>query len=133
MATDFGTDIDLWPDINPAGTLLTGANGNTLVLAQALLRRLTTPRGGLFYDAGYGTDIRAFLGESMTASSTASIQQAIEREVTQDERVLNATASVVFVGATGVLVGHLTVQTSDGPFTLVISVTALSVTLLKAG
>jgi len=129
VAADFGTDLSLFPDLDVAGGLV---SGNTC-LAQALLRRLITPRGGLFYDPGYGTDIRGFIGDSLGPNSTGAIQQSIEREVLQDERVLGASASVAFVAATGVLIGHLNIQTSDGPFQLVISVTALSVTLLKAG
>ena len=129
MATDFGQDVSLFPDLDGSGALVYGFT----CLAQALLRRLTTPRGGLFYDPGYGTDIRGFLGESLGSNATGAIQQAIESEVTQDERVLNATATVTFIPAANTLIAHLTVQTGDGPFSLVIAITSLTVTLLKAG
>jgi hypothetical protein len=130
VATDFGTDLSCWPDLDGSGALVSGY----IQLGQALCRRLTCPRGGLLYDPGYGTDIRGYLGETLAATTTSSlIQSAIEREVTQDERVFAAQAQVTIVPAANMLVAHLTVQTADGPFNYVLAVTALSVTLLKAG
>jgi phage baseplate assembly protein W len=129
MATDFGQDLSLWPDIDNMGALVNGTTG----LAQALCRRLTTPRGGLSYDPGYGTDMRAFLNEAFSGTSAGAAQQAIEAEVIQDERVLDAVASVTFIAASSLLIAHLTVRTSDGPFLMVLAITALTVAILKAG
>jgi phage baseplate assembly protein W len=129
MATDFGTDLSLWPDIDPSGATVSGFT----CLAQALLRRLTTPRGGLFYDPGYGTDIRGYLGESMTNASAGSIQNAIEREITQDERITSAVVTATINLLASIIVVHITLQTALGPFTLVLAVSSVTVTLLKAG
>lgn len=122
-----GTDLSLWPDLDPSGALVSGAR----CLAQALLRRLTTPRGGLFYDPGYGTDIRDLIGESLATDGADSLAQAIEQEVSQDERVLLATATMTFDQRTNIVAGTLSIQTSSGPFTLVLSVSAVTVSLLQ--
>lgn len=125
-----GVDLSLWPDVDAASAMVSG----TTALGQALLRRLTTPRGGLFYDPGYGTDIRSFLNDSMSTDGTSAVEQAIEREVLQDERVIDASAAVTFDFASGTLIASLSVQASDAStFSLVLAVTAITVTLLKAG
>ena len=68
--------VDLaWPgnDIDAGGAYVSGV----AALTQALLRRLTTPRGGLFYDPNYGTDIRAWVGETTTPDRVSTLQQQI--------------------------------------------------------
>jgi hypothetical protein len=78
-----GVDVSCYPDLDPLGTLV---SGNT-ALAQAIARRLTTPRGGLFYDTNYGTDLRLYLNEGMTNEAQSRIKAAIESECAKDERV----------------------------------------------
>jgi hypothetical protein len=131
MATqvDPGTDLSLWPDVDPGGTFISGS----LALAQALVRRLTTPRGGLFYDSSYGTDIRQFLSEMIDSSRLGIFQQRIEQEVLQDERVLAASALLTFNDATNTMSCSLTVQTANGPFVLTLAVSSVTVTLLQIG
>ena len=45
--------------------------GGLLNLGQALAHRLETPRGGLFYDGDYGTDLRAYCNDTMTQASAS--------------------------------------------------------------
>lgn len=122
-----GVDISCYPDLDPSGSLV---SGNTCLI-QALLRRLITPRGGLFYDPDYGTDVRELVGESIATGGIVSISQAIEQEVLKDERVLLATATMSFNTQTNIVSGTLVITSSTGPFTLVISVDSLSVSLLQ--
>lgn len=126
MATDFGTDISCYPDLDPLGTLV---SGNT-ALAQAIARRLTTPRGGLFYDTNYGTDLRLYLNEGMTNETQSRIKAAIESECRKDERVSSASAEVTFNFATQTLSVSISLVTASGPFTLTLDVTQLTVSLL---
>lgn len=124
-----GADLSLFPDLDPAGALVSG----TTCLMQALMRRFTTPRGGLFYDPGYGTDLRSLLGEALTSGDGSSVGTDIEQEALQEERVLLAQATVTVNLATSKLAVKLDIQSSSGPFTMVLAVSAVTVTLLKAG
>ena len=67
MTVDLGTDISTPAalDIDPSFATVSGAT----CLAQALARRLVTPRGTLLDDAGYGTDLRSYLNDSRTATT----------------------------------------------------------------
>jgi len=129
MAIDLGTDISCFPDLSPLGTLVTGNTG----VAQALARRLTTPRGGLFYDTNYGTDLRLYLNEGMTQEAQSRIKAAVESECRKDERVSSCTADVTFNLAAQTLAVSIAFSTGAGPFSLTLSVTALTVSLLKVG
>lgn len=126
MATDYGTDISFYPDLDPSGALVSG----NVALSQAIARRLTTPRGGLFYDSNYGTDVRAFVNEVVNVESLARMRSAIERECLQDERCQSCTATLVFNAQGQALTIHVAGETADGPFRFVLAVTALTVDLL---
>jgi phage baseplate assembly protein W len=125
MAT-LGTDISCYPDLDAAETLVSGRTG----LAQAIARRLTTPRGGLFYDGHYGTDLRSFLSEGFGPDTQARVAAAIEAECRKDERVAGVSADVTFNPAAQSMKISVSLNDGDGPFTLTLSVTALTVELL---
>lgn len=124
---DFGTDISALDDLDPGFALVSGE----AMLARAIARRLTTPRGGLFYDPDYGYDVRGLLLDSLTPAKLASASAAIGSEVEKDPRV--AAASVTFTEDTSAarLTISVEVETDAGPFDLVLSVDALSVELLS--
>jgi len=123
---DLGTDISCWPDLDPNGVLVSGRTA----LAQALARRLTTPRGGLFYDTNYGTDLRLYLNEGMTRDAQSRVKAAVEAECRKDERVSSCAADVVFNAAAQSLRISIAVNPGDGPFSLVLDVTKLTLALL---
>lgn len=125
MAT-LGSDISCYPDLDAAETIVSGRTA----LAQAIARRLTTPRGALFYDGHYGTDLRLFLSEGFAQDTPARSAAAIEAECRKDERVSGAAAAVTFNAAAQSLKLSISLDTGDGPFTLTLSVTALTVALL---
>ena len=101
------------------------------VLAEAIARRLSTPRGGLFYDPTYGLDVRAWLNESLTPQRLFALRHAVEAEVEKDERVLSCSADLTFIAATKSLRLTLSIQTQDGPFALVLGVISLTVSILS--
>lgn len=131
---DLGSDISCVTDIDP---MLTSVDGRE-ALGQAIARRLGTPRGGLFYDANYGTDLRSFLNAHVTAERVA---QAVEAEALKDERVRSASARITFVdagspGATAETLGsmeiELTLVDAAGPFVLTLLVGSVTVALLRS-
>jgi len=94
MAIDFenplGVDFACVDDLDANLSLVEGRTA----LAQSTARRIITPRGGLYYDPNYGTDIRGRLHRPFPAALTARL---VEQEALKDERVENAGASVEFV------------------------------------
>jgi hypothetical protein len=124
---DFGTDFDFLSDLNPNLTMVSGL----AVLGQDILHRLETPRGGLFYDPDYGTDVRAYLNGKMTPQVLSRMQSEVQAELGKDERFLSTSAKFQFVPQTNTLTLNLAVVTAQGPFTLVIEITNVTITLLS--
>jgi phage baseplate assembly protein W len=126
--TDFGVDLSCVSDIEPSFDLVRGRTA----LAQALARRLGTPRGGLFYDPTYGYDLRAHLNAAIGPLDTFAIGAAVETECERDERVQRTTATVSFNAQTERLRVALVVEDADGPFPLVLEVSAVTVEILSS-
>jgi phage baseplate assembly protein W len=126
MATDYGRDLWCVEDLNPAMVEVTG----NLNLAQACARRLITPRGTLIDDPNYGTDVRDWINDDVTQQQIATLQSAIVRELLKDERVLDVQVTVRFLTA-GTLDIVIVLTGGNGPFQLVLSVDAVTVTLLQ--
>jgi phage baseplate assembly protein W len=124
---DFGTDFDFLSDLNPNLSMVSGL----AVLGQDILHRLETPRGGLFYDPDYGTDVRSYLNGKITGQVLSRMQAEVEAELGKDERFLTTSAKFQFVPQTNTLTLNLAVVTAQGPFALVIEITNLTITLLS--
>ena len=120
--TDYGSDISCVSDLDPNLTVVSGPLG----VIQAVVRRLQTPRGFLWYDKNYGTDLRAFLNGK---PSKFRIAQAIESEALKEERVQRADATVTIT--TDAITVELALTLAEGTFDLTISVTALTVELIS--
>jgi phage baseplate assembly protein W len=86
-----GSDFSGVNDLDFALTFLEGEEQERLAFIQAIQRRLSTPRGALFYDPSYGLDIRTFLSDNL---STKVMQGIIAAEIRKDERVANSEVSV---------------------------------------
>lgn len=119
--TDFGSDISCTDDLSSNLEVVTG----TAVILEALVRRLRTPRGGLFYDLEYGTDVRQYVNSSTPLFRVA---QAVEAECLKDERVEAATATVT--RESDRLMIEVAIDTADEPFVLTIGVDALTSDLI---
>lgn len=128
MADVIGTDLDGIEDLSPAMREVSGREA----LAQAIARRLRTPRGGLFYDERYGFDLRQFINE--VAPSTGYIAAGVQAQAEQDERVLRARAQVYQLGEMQErLRVDLTITDRRGiDFRLSLAVTDLTVEILRA-
>lgn len=120
MTTNYGDDFHAVDDIDPTLSRSTGR----VALAEAVARRLLT--SWLWYEQTYGYDLRRLLNAPVRA---AIVQQRIVAQLKQDERVLDARATVTVVGAS-VRIDILALA-ARGPFRLVLSVTELKVELLE--
>lgn len=130
MAVDLGVDLGGFPDLDPLGNPVSGL----VSLAQRIARRLSNPRGAWFWAPNECTDIRAYLNESWTADRSAAAKADIEREVMREEEVQSAGANVQFNAPAMTLTIHV-VGTSNtlGPFNFILTVTSVTVALLKTG
>jgi hypothetical protein len=132
--TSLGTDIatpvseEGILDLDPAFGLVTGR----LQLAQAIGRRITRRRGELGWigdDPDDGMDVRDYLGSDADATSAFRIEAQVQAEVMRDERVLAAEVKAAI--ADGILTLSLRLADADGPFRLVLAVSAVTIDLLK--
>lgn len=88
-------------------------------IGEALLRRLTTPRGALQDDPDYGLDIRGMLNRGTTVSDLSALQGRIRMEVTKDDRVSGAAVTVVMPAYDELRIAvRVTPENSDQSFTL---------------
>lgn len=126
MAGDLGYDLSCVSDIDPTGRSVSARR----TLAEAIVRRLTTPRGRLIDDANYGFDLTQFLNDDVSPVDLAELKAAAESECLKDERVIAADVSLQLTG--NVLVVTILVQDANGPFPLVAAVSAITATLLSA-
>lgn len=126
-AVDYGTDIELLDDIGLRWNLVSGQTN----LAMAIVRRLSTTRGALYYDLSYGFNLLGALNRTYTTSELAALRSQIVAEVEKDPRVDRCVASVLVGQST--LTVELSIESADGPFDLVLGVNALSVEVLNAG
>lgn len=128
--TDFGTDVSC------TNSLLTGrlVSGQRLV-AEALYRRYITPRGTLRGgedEANYGLDLTELVGSVATVSDAAALEGRIRAEGLKDERVetIDVTVTAASSGASVSFNVLIEATTADGPFTLQIAASAVTVDLL---
>lgn len=123
---ELGTDVSTFPDLDPTFAPLIGPR----VVAEALARRLTTPRGSLLGQPDYGIDVRDALNEGVSRASLFALKASIEAEAEADPRVAEVDVSLTFDPAAGSLRIVVAGTTAAGPFELVMAVTALTVEIL---
>lgn len=125
VTTDFGTAWSCVTDLTMPAVLVSGNQ----VVAEAIARRWQTPRGGLVDDPSYGYDLTDFLNDDLGPNDLARIGAQAAAEALKDQRVRGAVVVVQLVA--GVLIVNATITTANGPFSLVASVSDVSVQLLK--
>ena len=100
-------------------------------LAEALIRRWTTDRGGLIGDPNYGENLTDNINDDIGPGDIGKIQAKAQAEALQDERVLSITSVAEFDAETGELTIEFTVVDAKGPFSLTVSVDEVTVSLLE--
>lgn len=131
MATDYGYDVSCMTGLR-TGRMVSGVR----LVAEAVYRRLTTPRGTLLGgedEANYGLDLAGMLGSAVTPGAIAALPGRIENELLKDERIESVTVEVTSTQAGPAVSWSVTASavTGLGPFTLVLGVEGVSARLLK--
>lgn len=122
---DLGTDVSCVFDATPNMAMVSGRR----CLAEAVARRLITPRGRLIGSPNYGFDLTQYLNDDLTAGDLIRIAAGATSEVKNDERVLAAMVSIAL--AFGVMTVKVLLEDASGPFTLVLSISDVTVEILK--
>ena len=128
MAVDFGTCWSCITDVTTPATMASGFR----VIGEAIARRWQTPRGGLIDDPNYGFDLTDFIGDDLGKGDLARIAHGASAEAEKDERVLSCAVTLTMTGGGQLMTVVGSVETGQGPFQLVVAVSAVSVTLLQA-
>ncbi len=133
----YGTDLSCVTDIDfVAGDFVTLDAFLPLAVMQATARRLSTQRGTLLDDLEYGFDIRGLLNRGIPVSDIPLFASQIRSEVLKDDRLDDATVTVVQGPANTLSVKILaTLVNSRNSFTFTLAVVdgdTLSAALLSS-
>jgi len=123
--SNLGQDLSCIDDLLPSGLVVSGGR----LIAEAAIRRLTTPRGALLEDPDYGLDIHDWINDGMTPLEFAARRADVEAELLKDARIAGADVSLQLVQ--GVAILAIALDTVVGNVSLVASVSAINVQLLS--
>jgi hypothetical protein len=135
--------IDFWigfapgPNKNAGNTILDAdpsmrtTTGRQLLI-QSLLCRQTTPRGSVIDCPNDCINIIDYVSAGMTPAAITQLYGTIQTELLKDQRVTSAIVTGSYSFQTSGLTINEAIQSSYGPFTLVLAVSSVTVTLLNA-
>lgn len=123
VRTSAGLDLDTKMRLEP--------DTETLLL-NAIIRRLSTPRGSIPEYPSYGYDLRSLLGKTLTNAQLLQEQAAIAAQLEQDERIRRARCSLSLSSTTGTLTATIVAVLETGEtFTRVLSVSAVTISIIE--
>lgn len=125
IAPNFGQTWSCVSDITMPAIMVSGNR----VVAEDIARRLQTALGQLIDDPTYGFDLTEELNDDIDTASIARIAGMVNAECLKVEAVAAASSTVVMSGT--VMVVTILVTTASGPFTMVLSVSGVTVSLLQ--
>lgn len=130
MATTFGKDVSCTDEMR-SGRFASGLR----LVAEACYRRLITPRGDLRggdNEDNYGIDLTSLVGASNPKQVAAALPGRIQNELTKDERVVDVEVDIVqtVAGPSTSFVITILVETTEGPFSLTLAASDVTVSLL---
>jgi len=125
MSSDFGSGWSCVTGLTFPSRMVTGNR----IVGEAVARRWLIDRGTLIDDPNYGYNLLQFVNGELDTRALNDIAQNASTEAEKDERVLSCAVSCIFDGTTLTVSGI--VRTQAGPFTLVLSVANLKVSLLQ--
>lgn len=126
----YGSDVSCAYDMDPGVAELDGMD--PLVLKQAIIRRLDTPRGSLPDDPSYGISLRSMVNAGVKADDLTRLAGVIQNEVSKDDRISTLRVEVVTNPAMTELTVTLQVTPADprlGPFSMTLAVTSAAIVL----
>lgn len=131
MIETFGRDLSCTTSLR-TGRYVTGVR----LVAEAVFRRLTTPRGmlrGGEDEENYGIDLLDMIGSVSTKSDAAALEGRIRSELLKDERLESVTVRVISTttGASKAFDIFIACTTSEGPFDLELGVDEVTVEILN--
>jgi len=88
----YGADLSCIDGLTPTMKMVTG--DGVEIIKQSLIRRLNSPRGSLYSDQEYGTDLSGYLNKAMTAAEVTELEGSIQAECRKDDRVESCSATV---------------------------------------
>ncbi len=124
MATFYGSDSYCIDDLLLIDLQVTDPKQ---LIAQRLIRRLTTPRGALKAindDPEFGWDVRQYINAKLAPSTIVAAQVQIQVECLKDEQVASAAARVTINA--GAIVITVDIRSAAGPFSMTMNVSSLS-------
>jgi hypothetical protein len=126
---DYGLDMWCTTDIDP---LLADVTGEEL-MSQVCLHRLFTRKGALLSAPSANTlDARDFLSGSIGPNDIPKIQALCQGVLLDDERIQTAVVVATFNSSTRILTLQINGTGANGPFSLTLAVSSVTVQLLSA-
>ncbi len=129
----YGNDLWCGPtstntlDLDPMMLEVTGIQ----LLQQAVIRRQVTTKGTDISSPNDGIDLRQFVKQGMTQQQISVVAQTVQQELIKDQRILPSTTVVASYDTTAnVLTLQETIATAQGPFSLTLAVSAVTVQVL---
>lgn len=120
----YGTDVSCVQDFAPDLALVDPFSSRAI--GEAVIRRLTCPRGRMPDDPSYGIDLRSFCNRGVPASELRALEGTIRNEVAKDDRIDEFTVDLTMTSAAKTIRVALTITPIDtklGPFPLVFAIT----------
>jgi len=120
--SELGTDIMCEEDLDPSFRLSSGVRN----VGWALSWRLSTEKGGLFYDPNYGAGLMRMCHDEMNRHNLSVARAAIQSEAFKDERIQATNTSVRWVPETRTMSSSIVCNSAAGPFRLVANISGAS-------
>lgn len=122
MATFYGSDTSMTTDVP---LISINVSDPRTLIGQRLIRRLTTPRGGLAAVNGNpdgGWNVRQYMLKRVSPSTIGIAEQQVSDECTKDEQVKSASVTMTY--AVKKLSIVVQAMSAAGPFKLTIELTS---------
>jgi hypothetical protein len=127
---DYGVSFRCLEDLDPLLSMVSGQE----LMNQQMVHRLYTPTGSLLSDPNAETlDVREFISKGMSESDIPVIQSRIQACLLDDERINTVNVQITFNGqaASRRMTVYIRGTGALGPFSLTLSVSSLTVELLR--
>lgn len=119
----YGVDLSCVDDISAALDEVDAFSRRAI--GEALLRRLTCPRGQLPDDPNYGLDVRGYLNRATPAAELRDLAGAIQGESRKDDRVSDVAVTCAMAGLSALTITIVVTpfRADIGVFTLTLAAT----------